>query len=203
MSSRDITIIILLLIVLAILYKVFQASKLQTELATKMAGKMGIVIAKPKRKEEEEEDDEDEETEETEHEEVEEEVEEEEQEDEGKDEEIDVQEEDQNGKRLGSGKAVILKVSKPRIKKKEKLKTYQIISSFFTDSPLYARQIIEKYHEQFGKVKPNEVWVALNYSIKKGVVLKYMVSEEPKKYIYGTPEMFEGSELKPEYQSKI
>ena len=197
MSARDITIIILLLVVLAILYKVFQASKLQTEIATKMAGKMGIVIVKPKQIREEEE------TEDVDAEEVEDDDDEEEdEEEEGEDEEIHIQEEDQQGRKISEGKAVILKVSKP---KKSKLKTYEKIVPFFTDSPLYARQIIEKYTEEFGKAKPNDIWTALNYSIKKGVVVKYLVNESPKKYIYATPEMFEeeGGELKPEYQSKI
>jgi len=207
MSARDITIIILLLVVLAILYKVFQASKLQTEIATKMAGKMGIVIVKPKQiREEEETEDvdaeevEDDDDEEEDEEEVDEE--EEDEEEEGEDEEIHIQEEDQQGRKISEGKAVILKVSKP---KKSKLKTYEKIVPFFTDSPLYARQIIEKYTEEFGKAKPNDIWTALNYSIKKGVVVKYLVNESPKKYIYATPEMFEeeGGELKPEYQSKI
>lgn len=211
MNAKDVTIIILLLIVLAVLYKIMQGAKLQTQLATGMAKKMGVEIPKEKTRAQLRAEQEEEETEDTEHEEQEEEEEdgEEEGEDENQEseeEEVEVQEEDAQGKRIGMSKAVVLRVSKPKKAKKEKkpkLKAYEQMATIFTDAPLQSGEMMERYTNEFGEVSSNDFWLTLNYSIKKGLVKKYQISETPKKNIYGLPEMFDGDELKEEHKENL
>jgi hypothetical protein len=196
MNTRDITIIILLLIVLAVLYKMMQGAKLQTELATGIAKKLGVEIKKPKTRQQiREEEEEVEHEEETEEEETEEE--ETEEEPEG---EVEVETKDR------TGKLVVVKAPTFKVKKKtqkRKLKAYEEIASVFTDSPLPSGEIMARYEDEYGDISSNDFWLTLNYSIKKGLIKKYQISESPKKNIYGLPEMFDGEELKEEHKNNL
>ena len=199
MNTKDISIIIILLIILAIVYKIMQASKVQSELVGGMAVKMGVAVKKPrKRVEEEEEETEDVEVEDEEEEENQEEESQEEDEQQEEGEEIAVEEE-KDGKRVSIGKAVVLKVSK---KNKTKQKSYERVTAILNEYPLPMRDLIVKYEEQYGEISQKDLWRGIEAASQKGMIVKYQISEKPKRYMYALPEMLdENGKLKQQYQT--
>jgi hypothetical protein len=197
-----------------------QSMKFQTELTTGIAIKAGVPIPKknqkriePQEEEEQEEECEDCESEE-ENQEEENQEEETEEEHENKEEEVELtesQEEDEKGNpiirdldkpsKLVRIHAPRTEVETPKKKKSSKLKAYQKLASIITDYPLPIKDLTEKYEEEFGTITKKELWKALSYATTKGTIKKHLVGENPNRYIYATPEMYDGNELKKEYQS--
>lgn len=196
MNAKDITIIVLLLVILAILYRLMQAAKLQTELTTGIAIKAGVVIPnknKKRLKQEEEEEEKEEQEQEQEQEEQEHEEE----------EEIEAQEEDQNGKKISTLRAVVVKNKSEKVNKKKskKFKPCDVIARLFTDKALRIKDIIPLYEAKYGTISYAEIWRAIESAHNEGKLKKFKVGENPNRFIYGTPEMFDGDDLKQEYKS--
>lgn len=210
-NLKDIVSIVLLLIILAIIFKLMQMMKLQTEMTTGMALKMGVIRKKtPKEIQEERRHREvmERETEEGEYEEENEESDEnkeESDENEEEDNEENKQEETSGVRDLDPAKKFI-RVTKPdkevETPKKSKshsvkMKSYEKMALLIEDKPMTSGEMIEKYETQFGNSDTKVFWKELSYALKKEVIKKHEVT--PKRYIYGTEKMFDGDTLKSEF----
>ena len=213
MNSKEIFIIILLLLILALVYKLMQSTKMQSELVGGMAVKMGVAIKKPRRQQEEENETEegegeivDDEEEEEQEEEEEEQKEEKEKKEKGE-EILETREEDQHGNPIESGlehKSVVLKVTKPNKqiespkKKRSKLKGYEKIIELL-DTPLKIGELKNKWRETFGQTDDEKIVYNLNYALSRNMINKHPVG---KRFLYGRLEMFDGDKLKEEFLPK-
>ena len=213
MNSKDIFIVVLLLVILAIVYKIMQSSKFQTDLTIGIAKKAGVEIPKQQKGrlpfmpptedgectdcENEEEAEYEEETEEEK-----EQGEEEENQDESK-EGAEEEEEQQRTVRDLEPRNHMIRVVKPKTevespKKKlvkDKSKGYEKIVKIL-ESPLTSGDLKEKWNTTYGNTPPTKIVSDLNYAIKLNLVKKHSIGT---RFLYGTAEMFDGDQLKQEY----
>lgn len=230
MNSKVIFIIVLLLIILALVYKMMQSMKLQSELTIGIAKKAGVPIpAQPKKlsfadllkpRADSGCTDCEEETEDTEYEEQQEENQEEEngeeetleqkverEELERQEEQDEKESEESNDDEEKKSISTHLKVVKPKNEekiapkaktKKSKLKGYEMIAELLS-TPLNAGDLKDKYRAEFGAADDVKIIYNLNYALKLNIVKKQLIG---KRYIYGTPAMFDGDVMKEEFMPK-
>lgn len=165
MNIKDVVIIILLFVILAIVIRIMQALKLQMELTRDIAIKAGIVVSDKNCKNCEDEEEEKQE-----------------------EEEIEALEEDQNGNKISDVKAVVVKEKKRKYKSRKK-RPVDLIEKLITDKPLKMKEIMNKYEDMYGRISDNQMWHVLNLAVKNGKIKKFTVG--PNRYVYGLPEMFE------------
>lgn len=83
--------------------------------------------------------------------------------------------------------------------KKAKLKGYEMIKELVSIVPLNAGDLKDKYREEFGAADDGKIVYNLNYALKLNMVKKQLIG---KRYIYGTPDMFEGEDMKEQFLPK-
>lgn len=221
MDSKNIFMIVLLLVILAIVYKLMQSMKFQSELTVGIAKKAGVPIPKQqpnpfKRNKQEQieeeeteyEEEETEEQEETEEEETEEEAEqreEEENQDEREHEQKDEQSqsgvrdlEPRNHLKLVKPPKTETETNTPKKKfnpKKSKLKGYEMIAQLL-HTPLTAGDLKDKWKQEYGETPDAKIIYNLNYALSLDIVKKHPVG---KRFLYGNAELFEGDVLKQQF----